>query len=168
MSKYKCKTCGGNLVLTIGSDTAFCDHCGQAEPVDPQDMKKYQDIYQSAETLMRTNSLSGYTDALTRLQSISFIPQAKEKADFCEQRIRQLRQTRMERLLRKDRDDGKNAALGIIIVVLILLFLLATAVSVGFLVYHLIRGDLSPNAVIVTASVAAALIVMLIIGKIAS
>ncbi len=92
MATYKCKTCGGDLVLTIGSDTAFCDHCGQAAAVGSQDVKKYQDIYQSAETLMRTDTLSGYEDALTRLQSIAFIPQAKEKAAFCEKRIKELQQ----------------------------------------------------------------------------
>ena len=168
MATYKCKTCGGNLVLTIGSDTAFCDHCGQAEPGDPQDVKKYLDIYQSAETLMRTDSLSGYTDALTRLQSISFIPQAKEKAELCEKRIEQLQTVHNEKIRRKESDDGKNARLGIVITIMIVLFLAAFVVGVVYVVVHLYKGDLSQTEIIVIASVAVVFVLLLIIGKIRS
>lgn len=168
MANYKCNTCGGNLVLTIGSDTAFCSHCGQAAAVDPQDVKKYQDIYQSAETLMRTDSLSGYTDALTRLQSSSFIPQAKEKADLCEKRIKQLQTVHDEKTRRKESDEGKDTRLGIVITIMIVLFLAALVVGVAYVVYQLYRGDLSQTEIIVIASVAVVFALLLIVGKIRS
>ncbi len=168
MVNHKCLMCGGNLVLTIGSDTAFCDHCGQAEPVDPQDVKKYQDIYQSAETLMHTDSLSGYTDALTRLQSISFIPQAKEKAAFCEKRIKQLQTLHDEKTRRKEIDEGKDTRLGIVITIMIVLFLAALVVSVVYVAFQLYKGNLSQTEIIVIASVAVVFVLLLIICKIRS
>lgn len=168
MAVHKCKTCGGDLVLTIGSDTAFCDHCGQAESVDPQDVKKLQDIYQSAETLMRTDSLSGYTDALTRLQSIFFIPQAREKAAFCEKRIKQLQKVHDEKTRRKESDEGKDTRLGIVIAAIIVLFFAVLVASVVYVAYQLYKGDLSQTEIIVIASVAVVFVLLLIIGKIRS
>lgn len=165
---HECNICGGNLILTIGSDTAFCDHCGQASAVDPQAVKKYQDVYQAAETLMRTDTMHGYAEALTRLQSISFIPQAKEKAELCERRMAQLRQTRNDPARPKETDEKKSEKLGVTIVVLVLLLFVAAAVGLGYVGYHLIKGDLSQTAVIVLVSVAAVLAGLLIIGKLKS
>ena len=168
MSKHKCNTCGGYLILTIGSDRAVCDHCGQATAVDPQDVIKYQDVYRSAETLMRTDSLSGYTDALMRLQSISFIPQAKEKAAFCEKRIKQLQTVHVEKTRRKEIDEGKDTRLGIVITIMIVLFLAAFVVGVVYLAFQLYRGNLSQTEIIVIASVVIVFVLLLIIGKIRS
>ena len=168
MATHKCKTCGGDLVLTIGSDTAFCGHCGQAAAVDLQDVKKYQDVYQSAEALMRTDTLPGYADALTRLQSISFIPQAKEKAELCEKRMKQLRQSQDEKAHLKNRDEAKTTKLGVIITVFAVLFLLAAVAGVVYAAYHLVKGDLSQTEIIVIASVAAAFVLMLIVSKVSS
>lgn len=168
MANYKCNICGGNLILTIGSDTAFCDHCGQAEPVDPQDVIKYQDVYCSAETLMRTDTLSGYTDALTRLQSISFIPEAKEKAVLCEKRIKELQQLQPDMDRRKNHNDKNDTKLGVIIAVFLVLLLAALAVGIAYVIYRLIKGDLTHTDVIIIGSVAAAFVVLLIVGKIRS
>ena len=168
MTKHKCSTCGGDLILTIGSDRAVCDHCGQAVAVDPQDVKTYQDLYQSAETLMRTDTLSGYEDALTRLQSIAFIPQAKEKAALCEKRMRELQRAQGERKLKKAQNTGSGTALGVVVAVVVVLFILAAIAGVVYAGYRLIRGELSQTEIIVFASVAAVLVLLLIIGKIKS
>ena len=168
MATYKCKTCGGDLVLTIGSDTAFCDHCGQTAAVGSQDVKKYQDIYQSAETLMRTDTLSGYEDALTRLQSIAFIPQAKEKAALCEKRIKELQQLQPDIDRRKNHNDKKDTKLGIVIAAFLVLLLAALAVGIAYVIYRLIKGDLTQTDIIIIGSVAAAFVVLLIVGKVRS
>ena len=83
MPRHECKTCGGELIVKIGADAAVCDHCGKSVALDPQDVRRYRDTYQSAQRLMRTGTLAGYTAALTRLESISFIPEARAQADEC-------------------------------------------------------------------------------------
>jgi len=168
MTQHKCNTCGGDLILTIGSDRAVCDHCGQATAVDPQDVIKYQDVYRSAETLMRTDTLSGYTDALTRLQSISFIPEAKEKAVLCEKRIKELQQLQPDIDRRKNHNDKNDTKLGVIIAVFLVLLLAALAVGIAYVIYRLIKGGLTHTDVIIIGSVAAAFVVLLIVGKIRS
>ena len=168
MSIFKCKTCGGDLVLTIGSDTAYCDHCGQPSPVDPQDVKEYLDVYESAERLMRTGTLSGCEDALIRLRTISFIPQAKEAAELCEKKIEELRVNRSEKESQKADDEKKSASLGALIIGLIVLFLLAILACIGYAVFRLVQGDLSRTEVIVLIAVAAVFALLLIIGKIRS
>ncbi len=166
MTEYKCNICGGDLVLTIGADVAICDHCGQAAPVDPRDVKEYQRIYQNAEALMRNGTLAGCTEALTRLQSISFIPQEKEKAALCERRIEELRRAQENRTLQKKQNDGKDTAIGVIGVLLIVLFLLAVVAGVGYAIWRLSKGSLSQTEIIVMVSVAVVLAVLLIINKI--
>ena len=166
MEKYKCKTCGGDLIITIGSDRAVCDHCGQAAEIDAKDVKKYQNAYNNAEILMRTGTLAGCEEALTRLQAISFIPQAREKALYCEQRLEELRKAQEERRKRAGMDTGrKDSAIGIILLVLLAVFFLAAVGCAVYVVYRLIKGDLSQTEVIVLIAVAAVFAALLVLGK---
>ena len=164
MAQHECKTCGGALIVKIGADTAVCDHCGQCVALDPQDVRQYRDTYQSAQRLMRTGTLAGYTAALTRLQSISFIPEARETAAACE---RQMEAIRAAKAASRNHPggDGKNTAIGVVIVVLTVLLLLLVLGGIGFAVYHLIKGDLSTTQIIVLAVAAAVLAALLLIGK---
>ena len=73
----KCEICGGKLNITIGSDVAVCDSCGNSATIPAADVRKYRDIYKAAEMLMRLNSVSGFEDAIRKLQTIAFIPQAQ-------------------------------------------------------------------------------------------
>lgn len=168
MAIQKCDTCGGNLILKIGSDTAVCDHCGRSVAVDPQDVKKYQDIYRSAQSLMRTGTMEGCADALTRLRSIDFIPQANEAAEQCEKEMERLRAAKTEKKHLKVGDDGKNTAIGLVIIILTVLFLLAAAVGIGFVIWRLIKGELSQTEAIVAIAVAAVFVLLLLIGKLRS
>lgn len=166
ISKYKCKTCGGDLVLTIGSDRAVCDHCGLAAEVAEKDVKKYLNAFNSAEALMRTDTLAGYTNALPRLQAISFIPQAREKAEFCERRAQELRKEQAERRQRTEAETGKkDSAIGIIILVLLAVFFLAAVGCAVYVIYRLVKGDLSQTEVIVLIAVAAVFAALLVLGK---
>ena len=168
MPNLTCTTCGGKLILTIGSDQAVCDHCGQTAAVDPVDVKRYQDLYQTAQTLMRTGTRAGYADALTRLQSIDFIPQAKEAAAQCEKELALLREAKPTRNRHNKNADSNNTALGVVIVVAIVVLLLLLLAVVGFAVYHLIKGDLSRTQMIVLGAAAAVIVLLGIIGKIKS
>lgn len=164
MAPNECKICGGELIVKIGADTAVCDHCGQCVALDPQDVRRYRDTYQSAQRLMRTGTLDGYTAALTRLDSILFIPEARAQAETCKQQIDSLHRAKAE-TRHGSGGDGKNTAIGVVIVVLVVLLLLLVLGGIGFAVYHLIKGDLSTTQIIVLAVAAAILILLMIIGK---
>ena len=164
MARYECKTCGGELIVKIGADTAVCDHCGRSVMLDPKDVKHYQDTYRSAERMMRTGTMEGYNAALTRLRSISFIPEAREKAADCEQQMETLRRNKADGR-KVSGGNSRNTAIGVIIVVLTMVLLLAIIGAVGVAVYHLIKGDLSTTQIIVMAVAAAVLVILLIIGK---
>ena len=164
MPRHECKTCGGELIVKIGADAAVCDHCGKSVALDPQDVRRYRDTYQSAQRLMRTGTLAGYTAALTRLESISFIPEARAQAETCKQQIERLRRAKAE-ARHGYGGDGKNTALGVVIVVLVVLLLLLLLGGIGFAVYHLFKGDLSTTQMVVLAVVAAVLAALLLIGK---
>lgn len=164
MAQNECQTCGGELIITIGADTAVCDHCGQRVALDPKDVRRYQDTYRSALRLMRTGTLDGYTTALTILAGISFIPEACTQAENCKQQIASLRRAKAEARPASG-GDGKNTALGVVIVVLTVLLLLLLLGGIGFAVYHLLRGDFSTTQIIVLAVAAAVVAALLLIGK---
>ena len=164
MAQNECKICGGELIVKIGADSAVCDHCGKSVTLDPQAVRRYQETYRSAQRLMRTGTLDGYTAALTRLDSISFIPEARAQAETCKQQIDSLRRAKAE-ARHGSGGDGKNTAIGVVIVVLTVLLLLLLLVGIGFAVYHLIKGDLSTTQMVVLAVAAAVLAALLLIGK---
>ena len=164
MAPNECKICGGELIVKIGADSAVCDHCGQCVALDPQAVRRYQETYRSAQRLMRTGTLDGYTAALTRLDSISFIPEARAQAETCKQQIDSLRRTKAE-ARHGSGGDGKNTAIGVVIVVLTVLLLLLVLGGIGFAVYHLFKGDLSTTQMVVLAVAAAVLSALLLIGK---
>lgn len=168
MADNKCKICGGNLVITIGSNMAVCDHCGQSEPVSEQDVKKYLDIYKRAEVLMRTGTLSGFCDASDILQSISFIPQAREKAEVCKTQIEKLKKVAQEKKQQNDSENSKGTVIGIVIIVLILLLLSAALFGIGYLIFHLVKGDISQTGMTVLIVSAVVLVALTVIGKLNS
>lgn len=168
MDKNKCMICGGDLVLTIGSETAVCDHCGQASAVDPQDVKKYLRIYQDAERLTHSGTVSGYKEAVTLMETIAFIPQAKEKIDLYENQIDALRLKKDRQEYRKAAGEKSNTAVGVVLTVFVVLFILAAVGLIGFEIYRFVKGEMSQKEMIVSIAVAAAAAVLLLIGKIRS
>ena len=57
MARNECKTCGGELIVKIGADTAVCDHCGRSVMLDPTDVEYYLHTYRTAERMIRTRTL---------------------------------------------------------------------------------------------------------------
>ncbi len=164
----KCEICGGKLNITIGSDIAVCDSCGNSATIPAGDVRRYQDIYKSAETLLRLNSISGYEDAIRKLQPIAFIPQAQEKIAFCENRIGELRERQQKQEKSKEESDKRDSKTGVIVIVVICLLLLTLIAGAVILGIHLFRGDLSPRAIAIIVAAIVAVIVVAIIGKIRS
>ncbi len=164
----KCEICGGKLNITIGSDIAVCDSCGNSATIPAADVRKYQDIYRSAEAPMRQNSVSGYEDAIRKLQPIAFIPEAQEKITFCENRIAELREKQRNQEQSKEESEKSDSKTGVIVIVVICLLLLALIVGAVILVIHLFKGDLSPRATTIIVAAIIAVVVFAIIGKIKS
>ena len=100
------------------------------------------------------------------LRTVDFtLPQAREKASFCEQRIEALRRSPRAGLQRKTEDGGHDTAVGVVVLVLLVVFFLGALACVGWLLYRLFRGELTQTQVIVTAVVAAVFVLLLIVGK---
>ena len=165
IQKHKCKICGGDLVLTIGSERAVCDHCGEAGAVDPQDVQKYETVYRTAETLMRTGTRAGYEDALTRLQSICFIPQAQEKAALCENKLKELQGRQSGNAAQNGGEEKTHMALGVTVTVLTALFFLAAVFCVGWTVYRSVKGQLTPVQIVALIVASAVFAGLLLAGK---
>ena len=163
--KHKCATCGGDLILTIGSDRAVCDHCGEAGAVDPQDVRKYENVYRAAETLMRTGTRTGYEDALTRLQTIRFIPQANEKAELCEKKLNDLQLRRTQTAAPDGGGEKSHMALGVTVTVIAALVFLAAVFCVGWAVYRFLKGQLTPAQIVALIAAIVVIAGVLIAGK---
>lgn len=165
MESFKCKICGGKLNIIIGSDTAVCDSCGSFENIGPDDVKKYSDIYKSAQRTMRQNNISAYSDAINQLQGISFIDEAKDLSDICEKRIEEIRAKQKIQEQKKEESDRQNTKTGIILIVLTVLVLLLAAAGAVYIVIHFYRGDLSPRAVAVIISAVIIFALAAVVGK---
>ena len=161
----KCEICGGKLNITIGSDIAVCDSCGNSATIPAADVRKYQDIYRSAEMLMQQNSVSGYSQAKLKLQTIAFIPQAEEKIAVCENRIAALRERQKTQAQAKEEAEKRDGRTGVIVIVVVLLVLLAIIAGAVYLAVRFYRGDLSPRAIAILIAAVVVVIAIAIIGK---
>ncbi len=162
---YKCEVCGGKLNMTIGSDIAVCDSCGNRATIPAGDVRKYQDIYKAAELLMQRNSVVGYSEAKMKLQAIAFIPEAEEKIAVCENRIAELRERQKTQAQTKAETDKRDSKTGIILIVTVLLILLAIAAGIIYLAIRFYRGDLSPRTIAIIIAAVVVVIAIAIIGK---
>ena len=168
MFDYKCSVCGGKLNITIGSDIAVCESCNNRTEIPNDEVKKYSDIYKSAETLVRQNSVTGYKSAIRELNTISFIPEAEAKIAECERHIAEIQAKQKEQKQIKRETDKQDTKTGVIIIALIVLVLLLAVAVAAYIAFHLYRGDLSPRAMTAIIITVAVFIIAAVIGKIKS
>ena len=115
--------------------------------------------------LMQQNSVSGYSQAKLKLQTIAFIPEAQDKIAFCENRIAELRERQRKQEQSKEETDKRDSKTGVIVIVVVLLVLLAVIAGAVILGIHLFRGDLSPRAITIIIAAVVVVIAIAIIGK---
>ena len=168
MSILKCPICGGKLNITIGSDIAVCESCNNRAEIPADEVKKYSDVYKSAETLVRQNSVSGYENAIKELNKISFIPEAEIKIAYCERHIAEIQAKQKEREQIKQETDKKDTNTGIIIIALIVLVLLLVVAGSAYIAVHFYRGDLSPRAMAIIIVIVVVFAIAAVMGKIKS
>ena len=168
MPVCKCGICGGKLNITLGSDIAVCGSCANRTFIPADEVKKYSDIYKTAETHMSRNSIEGYTAAINLLQTISFIPEAERKTAFCEERIKMIEDARAYHEKIKSRENKSAANIGVILLVLLALLCLAAVAGICDIAVHLYRGDLSPGALKAIVAAVAVVAVIAVIGKLRS
>jgi hypothetical protein len=163
-----CSVCGGKLNITIGSDIAVCESCNNRAEIPSGDVKKYSDIYKSAEALIRQNNTLSYENAIKILNAISFIPEAEAKIAFCETRLAEIKEAEAKRAEAKEQADKNDTKAGIIIIVMIVLVILLVVAGAIYIAVHLYRGDLSPKVVTAIITVIIIFTFITIIGKIKS
>ncbi|MCR5149733.1 MAG: hypothetical protein K6B52_00725 [Clostridiales bacterium] len=162
MFDNKCKTCGGKLNITIGSDIAVCEACGNTAAIPADEVKKYSAVFKSAEAFMRLNTVSGFENAVRQFNTISFISQAQEQISVCENRIAQLQAKQKEREKTKKVTEKRDTKTGLIIILIIAVVILFAIAGAVYCVFRFLSGNMSPNAVkivIVTVAVFAVIIV---------
>lgn len=168
LDNHTCPNCGGDFILSVNSQYAQCENCGNTASVDTEELAKIRKIYRSAERQMHLNSAAGYNEAVNILQPISFVSEAREKLDYCDKRLSELKLAQSRKAEAKEQSDKKDTAIGIIFVVLLLLVVALAIAGAIYIIYHLRAGDLSPTAITVIISVVAVLAVLMIISKIKS
>ena len=112
---------------------------------------------------MRLNTAEGYGEALRALESIPFVYEAREKAEYCRQRLDELEAERERRQEFEQLSDKIDTVVGVILLVFMVIFCVAAVAGAGYLIFQFARGSLSPKTVttiIIIAVVAAALVVV--------
>ena len=168
MFDNKCKICGGRLIVSVDTGFAQCENCGNAFPAEPEELAKLRSALTKADLKMRLNTVAGYEDALELLRSISFVSEARQKAELCNERLSELREKQSGRIKNEKAANKNDTKIGVIILVLLILLILLALAGAVFAAVHLFRGDLSPEAVTAIVVVAVIIAVLIIIGKIRS
>ena len=168
MEEFKCKICGGRLAVSLRSERCVCENCGNTFDVEPQDIKKLKSIYRQAELKTHMNSLAGYQEAISLLQTIPNVEEAKEKIAFFQSRLSSLKEAQQEKAQTQEKTEKNNSKIGIIILVFALLFLALAVAGIVFIIFKLKTGTLSPTATAIIIAVAVISVVLMIISKLKS
>ena len=165
MDPFICPICGGKLNIRIGADKAECDSCGRLAEIDAADVAQYREVYHSAERVMRQNTAAGYEDAIRQLQTIAFIDEARDKIKECERCLNELRASRLQRQEANRLSDKRSTRLGILLLILTLLLCAAALAGIVYLIVRWAQGMLSKGTVITILAVAAAAVIISVLGR---
>ena len=165
MNSFTCPVCGGKLNIRIGADFALCGSCGRPSDLDPGDVSKFAAIYRRAEFAMKKKTVEGYREAERELEAISFIEEAEELSKECEKQLSALQADKTRRQEFEKTSEKRNTALGVVLLVLALLFCAAAIAAIVYVVIRLANGSLPPWALWIAIGVAAAAVILFIIGK---
>ncbi len=168
MKPFTCPICGGKLNIRIGEAHAECDSCGRLHEIDAADVEQFRKIYADAERLMRQNTVAGYEDAIRQLQTIAFIGEARDKIKECEQRFNELRANQLQRQEANRLSDKRNTRLGVVLLILTVLLCAAALAGIVYLIVRWVQGTLSKGAVITILAVAAAAVIISVLGRLFS
>lgn len=165
-TKLQCEICGGKLNIRIGAGHAECESCGNVSELDPKDTARFRAVFREAERLMLQNTVSGYEEAIQKLQSLPFIDEAREKEAVCKRRLELLRERQRQREEARKRDSAKDTRLGIVILIVSVLFAVAAVAGIACLIVLLIKGMLPPAVTAIVVAAIAAVGVLVILGRI--
>lgn len=165
MKSYTCPICGGKLNIRIGADKAECDSCGRLHEIDAADVERLKKIYADGERAMRLCSGADYARAAGLFRSIDFIDEAREKAELCEKRERELQTERTQREEAKKLADRRNTRLGVVLLILTVLLCAAALAGIVYLIVRWVQGTLSRGTVITILAFVAAAVIISVLGR---
>ncbi|MBQ3939323.1 MAG: hypothetical protein II724_08260 [Clostridia bacterium] len=165
MKPFICPICGGKLNIRIGEAHAECDSCGRLHEIDAANVERLKKIYADGERAMRQNSAAGFASAAGLFRSIGFIDEAREKAELCEKRQRELNAERLQREEAKKLADKRNTRLGVVLLILTVLLCAAALAGIVYLIVRWVQGTLSKGTVITILAVVAAAVIISVLGK---
>lgn len=165
MKPFTCPICGGKLNIRIGEAHAECDSCGRLHEIDAADVERLKKIYADGARAMRLCSGADYARAAGLFRSIDFVDEAREKAELCEKQERELQTERTQREEAKKLSDRRNTRLGVVLLILTVLLCAAALAGIVYLIVRWVQGTLSKGAVITILAVAAAAVIISVLGK---
>ncbi len=165
---FYCPICGGKRHIVIETGLAVCEACGKTFDTDPADVQKYGEILRDAERLMRQNTVAGYEDAIRLLASIPFVSGAKEKQTECEKRLSELQTMKRQRTESERIGDKRNIRIGVILLILTVLLMAVALAGIVYLIVRWVQGTLSRGTVITILAVAAAAVIISVLGRLFS
>lgn len=168
LNERTCPVCGGQYILSVNSQVAECENCGKTDEVDIDTLSAIRKTYRSAEQKIHRNTAADYSEAINLLQGISFVKEAREKADLCEKRLGELNDSRARQAEAKMQSDKNDSRIGFIFLILFLLVIALAVAGAVYIIYHLKMGDLSPTVSAIIICVVAVFAVSVIIGKLKS
>ena len=166
MSMHKCDICGGLMIINTDTGIGICDSCGSTVEVDKEEVKKYQFILETAERKMMYNSVKYYTEAKEMLEGILFVDGVKEKITTCDKRISEIKKSQESRAEQIQHEETNSTKTGVIIAVCLIVVLLLIAAAIGFVLFKLVRGELSTEVTCVLGAVIVIAVVLFVVGKI--
>ncbi|MBR1531027.1 MAG: hypothetical protein IJ643_03080 [Eubacterium sp.] len=168
MSVSKCETCGGTMIYSINSEYAVCENCGNTAEADSNELARIRGVYKSAELKTCLNSIDGLKDAINQFQSISNTKEVPERIAYCENRLKEIKEKKENSTELKEQSDTKDKSIGIIVLIFVILIIAFAIAGAVYIIFHLIRGDLSTTATIIIVAVAIVSALLLIINNIKS
>ena len=132
-----CPICGGQLNIKIGSEYAVCNSCGNLTELDMKDVERFRGIFDHAKNTVSLNTVSGYKEAIRELDQISFIEEAREKAEEYKKAIEDIQADHLRKEISEKSSEKKQTVIGMIL--LVFMMILAAAAIAG-LVYQIGRA----------------------------
>lgn len=162
----KCEICGGTVMINTDTGIGICDSCGNTKDIDKETVAKYRNLIGTADRKMMYNSVKYYAEAKAILEDIPFVDGAKEKIDICNKRIAEIKNATETKAKQEQKTDSNNSKVGVVIAIIVVIGLILLALAIGFFIFKLVKGQLSPGITVATVAVIAVVIVGFIIGKI--
>lgn len=164
----KCSICGGTILINADSATGTCDSCGNCTDIDTEAAEKYRGMLALADRKMMLNSVRGFSEAIDILNDITFVDGTEERICTCNRKISELKEKEISRQSAAEKNEAGESRIGAAIVIIMIIAFLVIAAAVVFVIYKLLKGELTQQQMYIVIGIVAVSVIMFIAGKLKS